>query len=88
MGSKDDNAAPVIYGVSHLDGTTPVRVHFTSARHMKVDDTTTIAFNPLVNVGRNTSTSYPLAMATSSADDSTVRPWVVNASTGAVLIDP
>lgn len=86
MASVDDNGFPVIYGVSHLDGVTPVRIRFNpSTRGIKVDDTTSIAFNPLVNTNQNTN-EYPFAKATSSADDATTRPWVVNASTGAVLI--
>jgi len=86
VAGKDDNGFPVIFGVSHLDGITPVQIQFDSNRHMMVDSTTTIAFNP-ASVGDHQNTNdYPFAKATSSADDSTVRPWVVNASTGAVLI--
>lgn len=82
---KDDNAAPVIYGVSHIDGRTPVQVKFDSSRAMLVDETTTIQFNPLVNMS-NTDNDFPVAKATSSANNKTVLPWVVNATTGAVLI--
>lgn len=87
MAAVDDNGVPVIYGVSHLDGVTPVRIRFNPAnqRAMKVDNTTSIAFDPLINASR-TNNDGPLAKATSSADDSTTRPWVVNATTGAVLI--
>lgn len=86
MASKDDNDSPVIYGVSHLDGRTPVRIHFRpNSRKMLVDSTTSIAFDPLINASQ-TDNDFPVARATSSADDSTVRPWVVNESTGAVLI--
>jgi len=86
MATKDDNGCPVIYGVSHLDGVTPVRIRFGSAREMMVDDTTSIAFDPLIVQTQNNLTGYPLATGTSSSDDSTVLPWVVNADTGAVLI--
>lgn len=82
---KDDNFYPVIYGVSHLDGRTPVRVKFTSARKIMIDSTTSIAFNPTINASQ-TDNDFPIAKAVSSTDNSTVRPWVVNASTGAVLI--
>lgn len=86
MAAKDDNGNPVIYGVSHLDGRTPIRVHFDpSTRRMKVDSSTAIAFNSNINMSQ-TDNDYPIAKATSSADNSTVKPWVVNASTGAVLI--
>lgn len=84
--SKDDNDQPVLYGVSHLDGVTPTRVNFDSTtRAMLTDSTTSIAFNPAVNASQ-TENDYPLAKATSSSDNTTIKPWVVNASTGAVLI--
>lgn len=82
---KDDNAAPVIFGVSHLDGRTPVQIKFDSSRAMMVDSITSITFDPLIDA-TTTGFNYPLAKATSSADNKTVRPWVVNANTGAVLI--
>lgn len=85
MASKDDNGYPIIYGVSHLDGVTPIAIKFDSSRNILVDSTTTITFNPAINA--TTVNNYPLAKATSSADNITVRPWVVNASTGAVLIE-
>ena len=85
MTSRDDNDNPVIYGVSHLDGITPVKIQFDSNRAMRVDTVTSIAFNPLVNASQ-TNNDNPIAKATSSADNKTVRPWVVNASTGAVLV--
>lgn len=85
--SKDDNAVPVLYGVSHLDGRTPVRIHFIpGTREMMVDSTTSIAFNPAIIVTQN-DTEYPFALATSSVNNETVAPWVVNASTHAVLIE-
>lgn len=85
MASKDDNDCPVMYGVSHLDGVTPVQIKFDSSRKMLVDTITSIAFDPLINTNQN-STEYPFAKATSSTDNKTTMPWVVNASTGAVLI--
>ncbi len=68
-----------------MDGVTPVKIKFGTLRDMMVDATTTIAFDPSVNTNQNT-TDYPFAKATSSSDNSTVRPWVVHATTGAVLI--
>lgn len=86
MTVRDDNGFPVIYGVSHLDGVTPVRIKFHEVtRKMLVDDTTSIAFDPTIDAFQGNGNL--LAKATSSNDDSTTRPWVVNASTGAVLID-
>jgi hypothetical protein len=88
MSAKDDNGYPPIYGVSHLDGVTPIQVHFDpSTRSMLVDEATSIAFDPSINAYQ-TDSMYPLAKATSSIDNKTVRPWVVNATTGAVLIQP
>lgn len=87
VSGRTDNDGPVIWGVSHLDGVTPVQVMFDPVtRAMKVDAMTAIAFDPSVDASVVPSNTF-LAMATSSADDSTIRPWVVNASTGAVLID-
>lgn len=86
VNGRDDNDFPVIWGVSHIDGVTPVQVKFlTSTRLMMVDSTTTITFNPNID-GSVVPSNVKFAMATSSADNKTVRPWVVNASTGAVLI--
>lgn len=85
MTTRDDNAYPVLYGVSHLDGKTPVRIRFNpSTRAMLVDATTSIAFNPLVDAFQGN--GLLLSKATKSTDNQTTRPWVVNQSTGAVLI--
>lgn len=85
--SKDDNAEPVAYGVSHLDGVTPIRIRFQAGtRVMMVDASTTIAFNPAIKGTAQTNNDFPVIKGTSSADDSTVLAWVVNATTGAVLI--
>lgn len=79
----DDNDKSLIYGVSHVDGTTPVAIKFDASRKMLVDFTTTIQFPAARYTAGNR--YYPLAEATSSANNRTIRPWVVNASTGAVL---
>ena len=84
---RGDNDEPIIWGVSHLDGVTPVQVKFDpSTRVMMVDSTTSIAFDPAINASV-VPNNVKLAMATSSADNTTVRPWVVHATTGAVLVD-
>lgn len=87
VNGRDDNDCPIIWGVSHIDGRTPIQVKFNpSTRSMMYDTVTNIGFNATINasvVPDNTS----LAKATSSADDKTIRPWVVNASTGAVLVE-
>lgn len=88
VNGRDDNDTPILWGVSHLDGVTPVQVQFNgSNRGIKVDTTTSIAFNPAtVPNTLVVPSNVKLATATSSADNTTIRPWVVNASTGAVLV--
>lgn len=83
--AKDDNGYPTIFGVSHLDGLTPVAIQFDSNRKMLMDDTSTIQFSPSVETAQGTN-SYPFAKATSSSNNKTVLPWVVNEYTGAVLV--
>lgn len=88
VAGKDDNGSPLIFGVSHLDGITPIKVEFDPAtRDMLIDSVTTIMFDPAVNVNQNPRNYVPFAKATSIADNKTTRPWVVNASTGAVLVE-
>lgn len=84
---RDENDYPIIWGVSHLDGITPVQVQFDPVlRLIKYDTVTAIAFDPSVDASMVPS-NITLAKATSSADNETIRPWVVNASTGAVLVE-
>jgi len=89
MAKKDDNFVQPLYGVSHLDGVTPIAVKFDTTtaipRAIMIDTTTSIAFDPSIDFKR-TDNDLPIAMATSSADNSTIRPWVVHATTGAVLV--
>lgn len=79
----DDNDKNLIYGVSHIDGVTPVVIQFDSNKKMLMDFTTTIQFDPAIDA--QTTNRYLLAKAVSSANPKTIRPWVVNATTGAVL---
>lgn len=85
VNGRDDNDTPILWGVSHLDGVTPVQVKFSSARAIMIDTITSIAFNPTIDANVVPS-NVKLAKATSSTDNSTTRPWVVNATTGAVLV--
>lgn len=89
VNGRGDNDEPILWGVSHVDGITPVQIKFDpSTRIMLVDDTTTISFNPAtVSNVLVVPSNVKFATATSSSDNTTVRPWVVNATTGAVLID-
>ena len=84
MSAKDDNGFPVIYGVSHLDGVTPVQVQFLDNGRVLIDRFTSISFDPDINASQ-TNNDFPIAKAVD--DDGNVRPWVVNANTGAILID-
>lgn len=89
VNGRGDNDEPVLWGVSHVDGVTPVKVSFTPARNIRVDNTTTIQFDPTtVPNALVVPSNVKLATATSSADNKTIRPWVVNATTGAVLVSP
>lgn len=82
MIAKDDNGMPLLYGVSHLDGVTPVQIKFMPNGRMLMDFTTSISYNPAI-----VTLDEKVAKGTSSADDLTVLPITVNASTGAVLAD-
>lgn len=82
MTQKDDNGDPLWYGVSHLDGITPVQIQTMPNGRMLMDFTTPIAYDPSI-----ITLSPQLIKGTSSDDDITVLPLTVNASTGAVLAD-
>lgn len=92
VAGKDDNDFPIIWGVSDVDGITPVQVKFNATtRGMLIDTVTSISFTASVNTNQN-STDYPFAKATAATTtgaftaNTTTRPWVVNHSTGAVLV--
>ncbi len=85
VNGRGDNDEPILWGVSHRDGITPVQIKFAADGGMRVDTVTTIEFDPAINASVVPS-NVKLALATSSSDNTTVRPWVVNADTGAVLI--
>lgn len=87
MTAKDDNGANVLYGVSHRDGITPVQIVFSPGGKITTDSVTTIEFDPNIIGGFQTENDIPVARGTSSIDNETVLPWVVNADTGAVLVD-
>ena len=85
MASQDDNGVQILYGVSHLDGRTLVPIKFLSGGNIMIDTATSISFDPNINASISDN-AKKIARATSSADNTTIRPWVVNASTGAVLV--
>ena len=92
VNGRDDNGYPILWGVSHIDGVTPVQVKFTSDRNLMIDVVTEIQFDPAVDANVVPS-NVVLAKATASenaawaTENQTCRPWVVNATTGAVLVD-
>lgn len=80
----DDNASPVAYGVSHLDGLTPVRIKFNASGHMLMDSMTAIAFDPSI-VKRRNDNDVPILSAVD--DNGNIMPVVVHATTGAILVE-
>ncbi len=83
----DDNGYPAIYGISCVDGVTPVRIQFNPSNGgMKVDDTTVISIVP-AETSFVDSNDRPVAKGVSSSDSNVTLPWYVNPATGAVLID-
>jgi hypothetical protein len=80
---KDDNYSNAIYGISCIDGVTPVRIQFSSIG-MLVDTTTAISVTPK-EITQLDNNSVPVAKGVSSADGKTILPWYVVPSTGAVL---
>ncbi len=85
---KDDNAYPTVFGLSCVDGTTPVRITFDSTtRGMNVDSTTVISFTPSTTFLHKDDNAMPIAKGVSSTDSTKILPWYVVPSTGAVLVD-
>lgn len=80
----DDNDKSVTYGVSHVDGITPVAIAFNPiTRAMLLDLSTTIEFSSTLSTASQD--AQKLAKATSEVNNVIILPWVVNATTGAVL---
>ncbi len=93
VNGRGDNDEPIIWGVSHVDGITPVQIQFDpTTRAVMTDAVTEIEFDPEVNA-QVVPSNVNLAKATASENSSyttanqTIRPWVVNADTGAILIE-
>lgn len=80
---KDDNGANCIFGISCVDGVTPVKIQFTS-NGMKVDTTTVISVVPK-EITQLDANSVPVAKGVSSTNAKVILPWYVVPSTGAVL---
>lgn len=83
----DDNSQPAIYGMSCVDGVTPVRIQFNASNGgMKTDDTTVISVVPAATSLLDDN-SRPIAKGISSDGSGVIYPWYVDPATGAVLID-
>lgn len=85
---KDDNDYPTIFGVSCVDGLSPVRITLNSSAHgMLIDTATVISVVPSVNFPDVDDNSMNVAKGVSSTDSTKVLPWYVNPTNGAVLVD-
>lgn len=84
---KDDNDFPTIFGLSCVDGVTPVRVTFNASNGgMNYDTTTVISFTPSSTFPQVDDNSMPIAKGVSSTNPNVILPWYVVPSTGAVLV--
>lgn len=83
---KDDNGKNTIFGMSCVDGVTPVKVQFGADGGMLLDSTTVISVVPR-EITQLDANSVPVAKGVSSSDGKTILPWYVNPDTGAVLVD-
>ncbi len=83
---KDDNYSNTIFGISCVDGTTPVKIQFSAPGYMLVDTTTVISVVPK-EITQKDGNYVPVAKGVSSTNSKTILPWYVNPSTGAVLIE-
>lgn len=87
MTAKDDNAYPLLYGISATDGESVVPIKFNPANGgMKINTDMVISFTPKL-INAQTDDDFPIAKGVSSADGATVLPFYVVPSTGAVLVD-
>ncbi len=83
---KDDNGSNSIFGISCVDGVTPVKIQFSSNAGMLVDTTTVISITP-TEITQLDANSVPVAKGVSSANAKVILPFYVVPSTGAVLTD-
>lgn len=84
---KDDNGYPSIFGMSCVDGITPIRIALNASNGgVKIDTMTTTSFTPF-SVSKMDDNGYPMAKGVSSLNGSIILPWYVNPSTNALLIE-
>lgn len=85
---KDDNDYPTVFGMSCVDGVTPVRITFDpTTRGMNIDSTTVISFTPSTTFHAVDDNSMPIAKGVKSTDATKILPWYVVPTTGAVLVE-
>ncbi len=83
---KDDNDVGAIFGISCVDGVSPVRIKIHTNGGILTDTTTVISVVP-IEITQLDANSVPVAKGVSSANSKTILPWYVNPATGAVLTD-
>ncbi len=81
---KDDNGKNTVWGISCVDGTTPVKVQWLPNGYMKLDTTTVISVTPK-EITQLDGNSVPVAKGVSHSNSKVILPWYVNPTTGAVL---
>lgn len=85
---KDDNGYGTWWGISSIDGVTPVQIKFNPVnKGMEVDLVHTIQFTPPKHFPPVGDNSVPVLKGVSSSDHKTVLPFYVYPPTGAVLIE-
>lgn len=85
---KDDNGYGSWFGISSIDGVTPVQIVFDATTHgMLIDTVHTIAFTPPKHFPPVGANSVPVLKGVSTANAKTVLPWYVYPTTGAVLVE-
>lgn len=86
---KDDNGFPTMFGISCVDGVTPVRIKFNSSNGgMLLDTATVISFVPDPSQALiHDDNDFPVMKGVSSTNHSVILPWYVNPTNGAVLAD-
>lgn len=86
---RDDNNVPVWYGVSCVDGETPVEIAVNSSNGgIKLDYDTVISFTPDPSQATiRDANGVPVKTGVSSTDDTVILPLYVNPANGAVLAE-
>lgn len=83
---KDDDYRGAIFGISCVDGVTPVKIMCDSQGYIFLDTTTVISIVPkeITQIDGN---SVPVAKGVSSGNSKIILPFYVNPNTGAILAE-